>query len=163
MGVRGRELFLSMMLTVCLFAIVLLALIPILQPVAAFDIEKTVVKGGWWDGYKLTGKVRVLWDDATAMYWSEHYGIAEVYGIGFWVGLEVNWVRVWGRVFLNGELVASGDVKEYAGPFDSSVEADLWFSFYLADKAQTRVLCEFFDGYWYYWYEIKYEELTLEF
>ena len=71
MGGRSRELFLSMMLTVCLFAIVLLALIPILQPVAAFDIQKTVVKGGWWDGYKLTGKVRVLWDDATAMYWSE--------------------------------------------------------------------------------------------
>ena len=116
MGGRSRELFLSMMLTVCLFAIVLLALIPILQPVAAFDIEKTVVKGGWWDGYKLTGKVRVLWDDATAMYWSEHYGKAEVYGIGSWFGLEVDWVHVWGRVYLNGELVAAGDVKEYARP-----------------------------------------------
>jgi len=40
MGGRSRELFLSMMLTVCLFAIVLLALIPILQPVAALISRK---------------------------------------------------------------------------------------------------------------------------
>jgi len=86
-----------------------------------------------------------------------------VYGIGSWLGLKVNWVHVWGRVFLNGELIAAGDVREYAGPFDSSVEADLWLSFYLADKAQTRVKSGFFDGYYYYYYTINYNELTLEF
>ncbi|MHA1722158.1 MAG: hypothetical protein ACTSXW_03675 [Candidatus Baldrarchaeia archaeon] len=137
----------------------------IFQPAAASKLydEKTVVKGGYWSGYRLTGTVRGYFDpEIGAVYYvsSQHYAKAEEYGAFGWLW-DVCWVKVWGEAYWQGQRIKNRDIKKYAYPPDEYVDAELWLSFDKADKVCTRVRACYDDGWEYHYFEIKFEELTI--
>ncbi len=87
----------------------------IFQPAAASKLydEKTVVKGGYWSGYRLTGTVRGYFDpEIGAVYYvsSQHYAKAEEYGAFGWLW-DVCWVKVWGEAYWQGQRIKNRDIK----------------------------------------------------